>query len=284
MQEIASHVFIETDFPGVTLGAISWPHGLILIDAPFLPDDIRQWRSSTVALTHSIERLMINLDEHYDRTLGSRQFECAVIGHERMTQLFKDRPVAFKPQTLETGAEWESFNNLGSVRWSAPEITFSDTMEIHWDDHTLLLESHPGPSNAAIWAVLPAEQIVFVGDAVVPSAPPFLSNADLESWMQILSDLQKPEYKRFTIVSGRGGVVTQNEVKNQQKTLEKVAKVIEKLNEKNSNQEEIEKAAHTILKNFETPKGKEQQYYLRLRYGLMQYLRRQFGTTLETSE
>ncbi len=64
MQEIASHVFIETDYPGVTLGAINWQHGLILIDAPFLPDDIRLWRTATMTLTHSIERLMVNLDEH----------------------------------------------------------------------------------------------------------------------------------------------------------------------------------------------------------------------------
>lgn len=284
MQEIASNVFIETDYSGVTLGAINWQRGLLLIDAPFLPDDIRQWRTSTMTLNHSIERLMINLDEHYDRTLGSRQFECVVIGHERITQLFKDRPLAFKPQTIETGAEWESFNNLGSIRWSAPEITFSDTMEIHWDDHTLLLQSHPGPSTAAIWAVLPEEQIVFVGDAIVPAAPPFLSNADLNAWMQTLADLQKPDFKRFTMISGRGGVITQNDIKNQVKNLEKIAKVIEKLNEKAPNQEEIVKAVHVILKNYDTPKDKEQQYFLRLRYGLIQYLRRQFGTTLETSE
>jgi hypothetical protein len=132
--------------------------------------------------------------------------------------------------------------------------------------------------------VLPAEQIVFVGDAVVPTAPPFLANADLGAWMQILTDLQKPEFRQFTIISGREGPITQNEVKNQQKNLEKIAKVIEKLNEKSSNQEEIEKAAHTILKGYETPKEKEQQYFLRLRYGLTQYLRRRFGTTLETSE
>ena len=29
MQEIANHVFIETQYPGVTLGAIGRKHGLI---------------------------------------------------------------------------------------------------------------------------------------------------------------------------------------------------------------------------------------------------------------
>ena len=41
MQEISPKVFIETSYPGVTLGAIDWTHGLILVDAPFRPEDIR---------------------------------------------------------------------------------------------------------------------------------------------------------------------------------------------------------------------------------------------------
>ena len=32
MQELSNHVYIETGYAGVTLGAINWPHGLILIE------------------------------------------------------------------------------------------------------------------------------------------------------------------------------------------------------------------------------------------------------------
>ena len=46
MQELAPHIFIETAYPGVTLGAINFPHGLIMIDAPLRPDDIRLWRAT----------------------------------------------------------------------------------------------------------------------------------------------------------------------------------------------------------------------------------------------
>lgn len=284
MQEIAPHVFIETQYPGVTLGAINWEHGLILIDAPFIPEDIRDWRATTMELTHSPERLMINLDEHYDRTLGARQFDCIIVGHEKMTQLFKDRPLSFKPQTFETGAEWESFNSLGSIKWASPEITFSNGMVIHWDEKTLHLESHPGPSSAAIWVSLLEEQVVFVGDAVVPDGPPFLANADLDAWKEALTILQKPEFKHFTIVSGRGGIITQNEVKNQVKSLERIEKVIEKLVEKNPGPEDVIKAVNQIAKNYDVPKNKEQQFFLRMRFGLTQYLRRLHGTTIETSE
>lgn len=284
MQEIAPHVFIETEYPGVTLGAIGWERGLILIDVPFRPDDIRMWRSTAVALSLSNEHLLVNLDEHYDRTLGSRQIDCVVVGHEKMTQLFRDRPTTFKPQTIETGAEWEMHNSLGSVRWAPPEITFSDEMEIHWDRNTLLLESRPGPSSAAIWAELPTEQIVFVGDAVVPNAPPFLANASLPEWMETLETLLKPEFRKYILVSGRGGIISHYDVKNQQKNLEKIARTVEKLGNQHLEPDEINKTAQHILKNFDVPKDREQQYFLRLRYGLTHYMRRQLGTVVEAIE
>jgi glyoxylase-like metal-dependent hydrolase (beta-lactamase superfamily II) len=284
MHEIAPHVFIETEYPGVTLGAIGWERGLILIDVPFRPDDIRLWRSSAVALSHGNDHLLVNLDEHYDRTLGSRQIECVVLGHEKMTQLFKDRPTTFKPQTIETGAEWEMHNSLGSIRWAPPEITFSDQMEIHWNNNILILESHPGPTSAAIWAELPTEQIVFVGDAVVPHAPPFLANANLPEWMETLEELFKPEFRKYTLVSGRGGIITLNDVKNQQKSLEKMAKTIEKFGNEHIDPDEINKVAQHILKNFDVPRDREQQYFLRLRYGLSHYVRKQLGTLVETTE
>jgi galactose-1-phosphate uridylyltransferase len=57
MLEIAPQIFIERDYPGVTLGLINWPMGIILIDAPFRPDDIRLWRISMQTFNGSTDRL-----------------------------------------------------------------------------------------------------------------------------------------------------------------------------------------------------------------------------------
>jgi hypothetical protein len=46
MEEIAKNVYIEDKYPGVTLGVISQPRGLIQIDAPPSPEDGRSWRAS----------------------------------------------------------------------------------------------------------------------------------------------------------------------------------------------------------------------------------------------
>ena len=281
MQEIAPHIYVENSYPGVTLGAINWPHGLLLIDAPFRPDDIRLWRTALQSMNSGIERLLVNLDDHYDRTLGARQIECMVVGHEKMTQIFRDRPLSFKPQMIETGSEWELYNSIGSTRWAPPEITFSERLEIHWDASPIWLESHPGPSQCAIWVVLPEQKIVFVGDTIMADEPPFLANADLELWKESLTYLQKSDLKNYVIVAGRGGVVTQNQVKDQMKSLDKIIRQIDKLSGKNLKADDIAKASQSILKNFDIPKGKEQFYYLRVFWGMSQYLRRQQDTTVE---
>jgi len=284
MKELAPNVFIETGFPGVTLGILAYKHGLVLIDAPFRLDDVRLWKAGMLGLTRGNERLLINLDEHFDRTLGSRQIECLVAGQDKMVQLFKDRPVTFKPQVIETGAEWEMHNSLVSTRWATPEITFSDRLELHWGGNPLLLESRPGPSSCAIWATLPVEKIVFVGDAVISDAPPFLANASLPAWEESLRVLLTPAYKNYTLVSGRNGVVGVPEVKAQLKTLERLGKVVEKLSEKPVHAEDIQKAAHSFLKHYEVPQGRETQYLMRLQWGLTKFMRKQPSVPLDQPE
>jgi glyoxylase-like metal-dependent hydrolase (beta-lactamase superfamily II) len=279
MQEIAQNVFIETSYPGVTLGAINRQRGLIQIDAPFRPDDIRAWRTALFALCGGVDRLLINLDAHYDRTLGSRQLECLIVGHDRMAQIFRDRPLTFKAQTVETGAEWELFQGLGSIRWAPPEFTFSDSMVIQWEEGKIVLEHHPGPATGAIWVILPQEKVIFLGDAVVPGAPPFLASADIPVWKETLALLGKPEYKGYKIVSGRGGLVTIDQVKEQVKFLEKVEHQLQKINPN-----DVEKSVNHLLKSFTPPADKEANYALRLRWGLQHYISHHHHANSEPGE
>ncbi|MEA5079573.1 MAG: hypothetical protein VB013_13455 [Anaerolineaceae bacterium] len=283
MQEIAPHIYIETAYPGVTLGAINWPHGLIQIDAPFRPEDIRSWRMSLLTMSGGVDRLLINLDAHFDRTLGSRQIECMVLGHDKMAQIFRDRPVTFKAQTVETGAEWELSNGLGSIRWAAPEITFSKKLEIHWEANPMLLEYHPGPSTGAIWANLPEEKVLFLGDAVVPSAPPFLASADIPTWKETLALLSTPAMREYTLISGRGGVVTHEQVKEQVRFLEKVEHQLERIGS-NAPINEIDKSVSQLLKSFEAPADRMAHYALRLRWGLQHYINNHLHASQELSE
>ena len=278
MDAIAKNVYIEDRYVGVTLGVITQSRGLIQIDAPPSPEDGRTWRASLMGMGNGPERVLINLDAHPDRTLGVRAMDCTVIAHEKTAQAFRNRPNTFKAQGDETGANWEAIPGLGSVRWAPPEISFVEKMTLHWSASPILLESHPGPASGAIWVILPDEKAVFVGDAVTKSQPPFLAYASLPEWIETLKILQEPEYKGFTIVSGRGGVVTPLVVRNQTDILKRIYDRVEKLGSKKSPAPAIDKLADQILKDFRVPSARHKQYSHRLRYGLNHYFARHYHT------
>ncbi len=276
MQEISNHIFIETGYAGVTLGAINWPHGLVLIDSPFRIEDNRSWRSALLTLGGGVDRMLINLDAHFDRTLGTRAMECTVLGHEKMAEVFHNRPVSFKTQTAETGSDWELYNNQGTIRWSPPEITFSEHMGIHWNENSLDLESHPGPAVGAIWAVMASEKIAFIGDAVVVNQPPFLASANIPAWIASLELLLTPSFANYLLVSGRGGLVAQQQVRDQIAFLQQVEDLVAGLNKKNATPDDAAALAPGLLRKFEVTTGREVQYEQRLRYGLSHYFLRHF--------
>jgi glyoxylase-like metal-dependent hydrolase (beta-lactamase superfamily II) len=279
MDAISTNVYIEDKYLGVTLGVIVQPRGLVQIDAPPSPEDGRIWRASLMGMGGSAERLLINLDAHPDRTLGARAMDCTVIAHEKTAQAFRNRPNTFKAQGDETGANWEAIPGLGSVRWAPPEISFVEKMTLHWGDMPILLESHPGPASGAIWVILPEEKVVFVGDAVTKSQPPFLAYASLPEWIEALKLLQEPEYKGYTVVSSRGGVVTPLAVRNQADILKRIYDRVEKLGGKKSAPAVIDKLADQILKDFKAPAARQKQYAHRLRYGLNNYYIRHYQST-----
>jgi len=285
MQEISNHVYIETGYAGVTLGAINWPHGLILIDSPFRADDVRSWRSSLLNLGGGVDRIMVNLNAHLDRTLGARAMESTIVAHENMANVLRNRPVTFKAQGNETGADWELHNGLGSVRWAVPEITFSDRMYIHWSEQPLLLEYHPGPASGAIWAILPGEKIAFVGDAVTPNQPPYLAYADIPLWLATLELLLAPEYRDYLLVSGRGELIAHQQIRDQMSFLGEVDAQVRSLADHNAPPEDAARLASEFVKRFHAGGASPDiQFEQRLRYGLKQYYVRRFRPNNESIE
>ena len=276
MQEIAHGIYTEDSYLGVTLGAISLPHGLILVDAPPRPEDVRSWRSALLNLGGGVDRLLVNLDSHIDRTLGARAMECTVVAHEKTSQVFRNRPTTFKGQNTETGAEWEQINGLGSIRWSPPEVTFTNQMLVHWGDYPVSLEYHPGPNPGAIWIVLDEPRVIFLGDAVVTNQPPFLGSADLPAWIETLQPLLSSRYRDYSLVSGRNGLVSQDEIRKLLDLLKQINAQLEKSAAAKEPPEITERMVPKLLSRLEIPADRQEMYAHRLRWGLNHYYTRHY--------
>jgi hypothetical protein len=274
MQEISKNVYIETNFEGVTLGALNWPHGLIMVDSPFRQEDIRSWRASLLNLGIGSSRLLINLDCHADRLLGVKSMESIVIAHDEVSDLLISRPATFKTIPSEMGCEWEKFDNLGNIRWSIPEISFSDHFTIHWDGSPIHLVSRPGCAIGAIWVHLSEEKIIFVGDCVVAHQPPYLSCANIPVWIQNLKELLSPMYQNYTIIGGRNGVLHQSDIEKQIQFLDTVYRQFSQISTTNNTIDQINKMAAQLGESFPAlDHHRKNINYHRLCFGLLEYYR-----------
>lgn len=273
MQEIEKDIYIETSYPGVTLGALVLPQGTLLIDAPLRQEDARSWRAALVNLGSGTARMLVNLDTHPDRTLGARVLEATIIAHQKTGQVFRNRPSVFKGQNVESGSEWETYNEAVGTRWAIPDITFNSQMTLHWGPPDVICEYHPGPSVGAIWVIIPDSKVMFVGDSVLHNQPPFLTNGDIPAWLESLDELRKG-YQDFTLVSGRGGTVPVEAIRTQQQVLKGILKGLERLAKRKAPADATESLVPGILSGMEVSSQCEDQYTQRLRHGLIQYYAR----------
>jgi glyoxylase-like metal-dependent hydrolase (beta-lactamase superfamily II) len=191
----------------------------------------------------------------------------------------------FKGQNADSGSEWEYYNDVIGTRWASPDITFSQQMSLHWGGPEVILEHHPGSAPGAIWVVIPEENVLFVGDMVVAEQPPFLATAELQSWLESL-DLLYTQYWDYSIVSGRGGLVTRDAIRLQVNHLKKISKQVERLAAKGAPPELTEDLIPGLLKDLSFPHELTEKYVQRLRTGLYQYYNRLYHSngSLESIE
>ncbi len=270
MQQIDRGIFYETSYAGVTLGAIVLPHGAVLIDAPLRAEDGKAWKAALNTLGGNSNRVLVNLDVHPDRTLGARIMECTIIAHQKTAQFFRGRPSVFKGQNADSGSEWETYDEAVGTRWAVPDITFTQSLTLHWGSPDIILEQHPGPNPGSIWVIIPANKIAFVGDTILADQPPFLANADISAWIESI-DVLLDSFQGYKIISGRGGPVSFEAVRAQKIHLKHIYKELDLLVKPETSPESIDNLIPGLLADLNFPDHMEEQYIQRLRHGLTQY-------------
>jgi glyoxylase-like metal-dependent hydrolase (beta-lactamase superfamily II) len=277
MKEVATDVLIETGYEGVTVGAIRSDRGVILIDTPISAKDTNTWRTTSSRGTGGSDRLLILLDEHFDRSTGAGAIKCPIITHENTARALGSRSSSPKPGGDGTGTIWESSSEIMPAGWLKPEITFSNSMSIRWGEEEILLEHHPGPSLGSIWVVLPDRKAAFIGDTVTPGQPPFIANADLDTWLDTLHELSLNRFREFVLISGRGGIITKDDIRDQQNFLRKIKRRLEKLSTSKVNLAKVNEIGKAYADEFKTTSKKDEKVFRnRLAYGFMQYLTSQY--------
>ncbi len=275
MQQITQGVYFENSYLGVTVGALIYPYGVIAIDAPLRGEDARSWRATLNNYRGGSNRLLVSLDTHPDRTLGTRSLECTIVAHQKASPVFRNRPTIFKGLNVETGSVWETYSDSIGMRWASPDITFSDKMCLYWGGPEVILEHQSGSTPGAVWVLVPEAKTIFVGDSVLMNQPPFLAQANLPVWIESLNLLSKT-YSDFAIVSGRGGLVKADEIRILSRQLKEIYDQIENLGAKNAPTDVTQELAAKWVSKYPVVGKLRDLYLTRLRYGLHQYYARRF--------
>jgi glyoxylase-like metal-dependent hydrolase (beta-lactamase superfamily II) len=284
MQAITDGIYYQDAYAGVTLGAIILPHGTLLIDSPLKSDDARSWKSIQLTQSRGMHRLLVNLDEHTDRTIGNRYMDLTIIAHQKVAQVFSGRAAVFKGQATESGAEWEQFPEIIGSRWTQPSLTFNQHLKLHWSDLEICLDHHAGPTAGSIWVEIASRKIAFIGDCVLKNQPPFLAFANIPVWLENLNLLLSGKYDGYTIVSGRSGVITLEDVQNQLTFLTEVYETLETYSRTSTFDARFDQLVSDLVAKFDHPPHLELFYSHRLRYGLNQYYLNHYSPTELSSE
>lgn len=265
MHKLAGNTYVESSYPGVTVGAVVIRSGIICIDTPTQPSDARAWRDKLASLLSKPILYVINTDHHRDRVLGNQWFDAPVIAHEWVSERMRLYPEIVKSGGFDVAADYELMRELAGVRVIPPQITFSDELTLFKGEREIVVRHMPGQSPGAAWVLVPDSGVVFAGDSVVVDTHPRLAEADFDSWMANLYELRKPRYPAKTIVPGRGKPTHKEGVKYTMDYLRSARKKLEALAKGSRSRSEAAAIAHELIKHFPVPDSQRELVARRIR-------------------
>lgn len=277
MEEIASNVYIETEFPRVVLGILKLDHGMVMVDSPFRLPDTQLWMAKLRHFGMGMEVLHLLLDAHIDRTLMAHAMETDVIIHEDACDIIRNRSTSSRSQELEIEPDWTHTELPTGTRFFVPRMTFSDEVLIHWGENPLLISHRAGSHFAGAWLIHDAQKVVFVGDSVVIDQPPFLAKADLDKWIEDLNWLSSPRFEGYQIVSSRSGLIQPGSIGEMAELLADIKEQLDELSTQDLPMAGVPELSSQLLEKIDYDPKDQDRYYHRLTRGLELYLKRHYS-------
>ncbi len=209
IEEIAPGILIERALEGANVGAIVSEEGVVFVDTPRIPSQVRVWLQEVREYVgEGLPFLyVINTDHHKGHCLGNKYFGVPVIAHEiawkhmrGYKENFKQRLInSYKKKRPEVAKEFEDWEV------QTPEITFKRKMSIVKGDKVIRLIHVGGHTPATILVYLPQQKVLFAGDCVLAEQHPYMAQADSKAWLEALTAIRRlgDEVK---IVPGHGPV------------------------------------------------------------------------------
>lgn len=211
MNKIANSIYISTDYPGVTVGAIITDDGVICVDAPIRPDDVHDWQDQIASVTDAPIRYVVNTDAQRERVIGQQWLGATVVATEAAGEKMRAYNDSFRQQVADMMVQLDALEAVEEVLLNfkvlQPQITFGGKLILHTAKPRVEVWNVGGVTPGSAWVVLPDVKVAFVGDLVTVNAHPYMYEANTQQWLERLTELRKPAFPATKIVPGRGSVI-----------------------------------------------------------------------------
>jgi glyoxylase-like metal-dependent hydrolase (beta-lactamase superfamily II) len=282
MEEIAHNIFIEKGYPGVVSSVLRLGQGLLIIDAPMRADDQQAWQQTLFDLGGGKRRLMVLLDTHTDRLYGTQMMDYPILAQENTLQIIRELPSTQKVSDKQEASDPDTYDLPQSVRWAVPDLTYSNQVSIHWDEHPVVVTHQPGAHPAGSWVRYDPAKVIFVGDSVVIKQPPFLGLCDPDRWIDELNELCSDKYKGYKIICGRNGIVQQRSILKLIKLLGAIKTFVVDASTVENPEKELDQFALILMREINYDRDLKEHYKNRLVRGLKQLLLRYDAGNVKT--
>lgn len=213
IQKFGKHTCVDVDYCGANLGCIITGQGMVLIDTPFLPDEIKKWGREVARLSNKGVRYVINTHHHFDHVLGNGAYCPNIIADETCyRQMLKPDGTALRyfvdrrediPQDVR--------KQIYQIPIVLPNITFSNRLHLHLGDVNLEMWHVGGHSDTSIYTYVVEDKVLFTGDVFQTNMHPYMGQGNFREWIRALEATVKLDFD--TIVPGHGIVGDRDEVK-----------------------------------------------------------------------
>jgi glyoxylase-like metal-dependent hydrolase (beta-lactamase superfamily II) len=275
MPRLPAHILIETGLHGHSVAAVLGAQGALCIDTPILPVEAEAWRKKVLEKSRSIA-FIVQMDSSPDRAFAAAHLSSifegqppTLLAHQQTTDAIKTLQDSFKNNPLLGTLEAFSFNlDPLSLRWPRPAMAFNHSMTVHWTPSEIVLHHAPATIPGACWVHLPEEQILFVGDTVSVSLPPWLHDIKFGAWLETLASLRRAPFKGCRLFCSHGGWIDSEAVTKFSNFLRAAQRKTAAIREKIDPQKEIIQAAQSLLGFFSFPADRKDFLLRRLQVSL----------------
>lgn len=203
MEQVAPSIYVH-GYKSGNVGFVLTGAGIVCIDVPMLPSDIRDWGKKIASVTREPIVLIIQTDYDQARVVGPRFFDAPLIAHDAAWDRLKIYSSEKMLSQINGLIEADGCHEEWQVRM--PDITFSKELLLHKGEQELHVLYGGGHSCATSIVYLPQHKLVFGGDLVFCSQHPTMNYAETEQWVAALDRLYEMQIE--TIVPGHGPVCT----------------------------------------------------------------------------